>query len=133
MRVGLLDRIISILCYFTFGFFSVIWLIFANVTRKKISPYLAFNLYQAIFISIIFAVISLLYSISYNLLKDIPFIGKVAIWFDMFFNQTPLYFTFTLSGLLITLLILYFSLICLSGRRPYIPYVSDIVKANFGG
>ena len=133
MRVTLLDRIISILCYFTFGFFSVIWLIFANVTKKKITPYLSFNIYQAIFISIAFAIISLLYSISLNFLSVIPFIGKVVVWFDLFFNKTPLYFTFTISGLLITLLITYFSLICLSGRRPYIPIISDIVKANFGG
>ena len=133
MRVGLLDRIISILCYFTFGFFSVIWLIFAYVARKKTSPYLAFNLYQAIFISIIFAVISLLYNIALNLLSVIPFIGKVVTWLDIFFNQSPFFFTFTLSGLFVTLLIVYFSLICLTGRRPYIPFVSDIVKANFGG
>lgn len=133
MRVNLLDRIISVLCYFTFGFFSVIWLIFANVAKKKITPYLAFNIYQAIFISIILAIISLLYSIALNFLSVIPVVGKAFVWFDLFFNKTPLYFTFTISGLLITLLISYFSLICLSGRRPHIPVVSDIVKANFGG
>lgn len=133
MRVSLLDRIVSILCYYTFGIFSIIWLIFANVTRKNISSFLSFNIYQAIFISIILAVISLLYSIALNFLSVIPFIGKIVVWFDLFFNKTPIYFTFTISGLLITLIILYFSLICLSGRRPKIPVISDIVKANFGG
>ena len=133
MKPTMLDRIISILCYYTFGMFSIIWIIFAHVSRKKISSFLSFNLYQAIFVSIILAVISLLYGIAFNLLSVIPFIGKVVVWLDLFFNQTPIYFTFTISGLLITILVLYLSLPCLLGRRPIVPLVSDIVKANFGG
>ena len=133
MNASIADRIISILCYYTFGIFSVIWLIFANVARKPISSYLAFNMYQAIFVSILLAIFSLLYSIMFNFLSIVPFLGKLVVWFDLFFNKTPLYFTFTLSGLLVTLLILYFSLLCLIGKRPYIPLISEIVKANFGG
>ncbi|MBQ8634973.1 hypothetical protein IJ425_02320 [bacterium] len=133
MNPSILDRIISILAYYTFGIFSIIWLIFANLTRKRISPFLSFNMYQAIFLSIVLAIISLIYSIAINLLSIVPFIGKFAIWFDLFFNRTPLYFTFTVSGLLVSLLLLYFSFFCLIGKRPRIPLVSDIVNANFGG
>ena len=127
------DRIISILCYYTFGMFSIIWLIFSYVTKRRISPFLSFNMYQAIFVSIVLAIISLLYNISINLLSVIPFVGKVAMWFDVFFNKTPIYFTFTLSGLFVTLLVLYFSILCLMGKRPNVPLISDIVNANFGG
>lgn len=133
MKQNMTDRIISVLAYCTFGMFSIIWLIFANLTRKNISSFLAFNIYQAIFISFILAIISLLYGIAINLISVIPLIGKLAVAFDIFFNQTPLYFSFTISGFLTTLLVLYLSILSFMGKRPQIPLVSDIVCANFGG
>lgn len=133
MSASIGDRVISILSYYTFGIFSLIWIVFANLTRKKISQFLSFNLYQAIFISVVLAVISLLYGIAINLVSVIPFLGKFAIAFDIFFNKTPLYFSFTLSGFFVTLLVFYLSIMSLLGKRPYIPLVSDVVRANFGG
>ncbi len=127
------DRIISLLAYFTFGIFSIIWIIFANMTKKTMSTFLSFNLYQAIFISVVLAVISYIYSIAINILSVVPFINNIARWFDVFFNQTPLYFTFTMSGLLVTILVVYLSIMSLLGKKAYIPVVSDIISSNFGG
>ena len=132
MKISLNDRIISILAYFTFGMFSLIWIIFANLTKKRISPFLSFNLYQAIFLSVVFFILGYLYSIAINLMSPIPFIGKLAVMFDLFFNQTPLFFTFTFSGLIVTLIVLYLSVFSLMGKKPYIPFISDVVKENFG-
>ena len=133
MKITLGDKIISILCYYTFGIFGIIWLVIAHVMRKRIHSFVMFNISQSIFISILLAVLSLLYGIATNFLIPIPFIGKAVAWFDVFFNQTPLYFTFTLSGFLTTLLIVYLSVVCLIGKKPVVPLVSDIVDANFGG
>ena len=133
MTVSISDRIVSVLSYYTFGIFSIVWLIFANVAKKRISPYLYFNIFQAIFISVLLAAISLIYQIAINLISVIPFIGKLAISFHIFFNQTPLFFGFTLSGLIVTIFISVLSLLCLIGKKPYIPFVSDIVEANTGG
>ena len=127
------DRIISLLAYFTFGIFSIIWIIFANMTKKTMSTFLSFNLYQAIFISVVLAVISYIYSIAINILSVVPFINNIARWFDVFFNQTPLYFTFTISGLLVTILVVYLSIMSLLGKKAYIPVISDIISSNFGG
>ena len=118
MKSSIKDRIISILAYFTFGFFSLIWLIFAYLTKKRSTPFLMFNLYQAIFVSLVFAVLSLVY--------------EIANAFHLFFVATPIYFGTSISGMLVTLLILYFALACLIGKRPYIPLVSEIIKENFG-
>ncbi len=133
MNNTLVDRIVSILSYYTFGIFSIIWIIFANVTKKRISPFLSFNLYQAIFVSVCLAVISLIYSIAINFISVIPFIGNLAKAFDLFFNQTPLYFTFSVSGLLVTILTTYLAIMSLLGKKPYLPVVSDIITSNFGG
>ena len=133
MNNTLLDRLVSILSYYTFGIFSIIWIIFANLTKKRISQFLAFNLYQAIFLSICLAIISLIYSIAINFISVIPFIGNIAKSFDLFFNQTPLYFTFSVSGLLITILTTYLAIMSLLGKKPYFPIISETVTSNFGG
>ena len=133
MNNTLVDRIVSILSYYTFGIFSIIWIIFANVTKRRISSFLSFNLYQAIFVSVCLAVISLIYSIAINFISVIPFIGNLAKAFDLFFNQTPLYFTFSVSGLLVTILTTYLAIMSLLGKKPYLPVVSDIITSNFGG
>ena len=133
MNNTIIDRIVSVLSYYTFGIFSIIWIIFANVTKRRISSYLSFNLYQAIFVSVFLAVISLIYSIAINFISVIPFIGNLAKSFDLFFNQTPLYYTFSISGLLVTILTTYLAIMSLLGKKPYLPVVSDIITSNFGG
>jgi len=127
------DRIVSALSYFTFGIFSIVWLIFAKIINKKISHYLLFNIFQSIMISVILAVISLLYSIAINFMSVIPFVNNLVKTFDLFFNQTPIYFSFTISGLITTILVLYLILMSILGLKPYVPLVSDTVNNNFGG
>ena len=133
MNNTFIDRIVSILAYYTFGIFSIIWIIYANVTKKRISAFLSFNLYQAIFVSVCLAVISLIYGIAINFISVLPFVGNLARTFDLFFNQTPLYFTFSVSGLLVTILTTYLAIMSLLGKKPYLPVVSDIITSNFGG
>ena len=133
MNPSLSDRIISVLIYFTLGIFGIVWIIFANLTNKKIGNFLMYNLYQAIFISVGLCVLSLLYDAMINLLKIIPFVGEIVAKFHLFFFETPLYFSFTLSGFICTLFLLYLSVVALTGRKPYLPCISDVVKSNLGG
>ena len=133
MKVALSDRLISVLAYTTFGIFSLVWILYANFTKKEMSLFLKFNIFQAIFISIILYIISLLYEIAINFLSVVPFIDKIVTSFDIFFNETPIYSTLTLSGFLTTLLIIYLSILCILGKKAYIPTISDIVQTNIRG
>ena len=129
----MLDRIVGVFTYITMGIFGLIWLIFSYVTGRKITSFVAFNIYQSMFILAIFSIFSLVYNIALNLLSIIPFIGKLFINIDIFLNQTPLYFGFSITGLILTIFIGYLALLAFLGRKPYVPYVSDIVISNFGG
>lgn len=133
MRNSLMDRIISILTYYTMGIFGLIWLVFSHLTKKGTSSFLAYNIYQSIFISALLAVFSLVYNIGLNFISVIPFIGKLMMSFDIFINQTPIYFSFTLSGLILTIFITYLAAISLLGKKPFVPYISNIIVSNFGG
>ena len=132
-KVCISDRLVSAVSYYTCGIFSIIWIIFSNITNKRITPFLTFNLYQAIFLSVALAVISLIYSIAINILAVVPFVNILVKKFDLFFNQTPIYFVFTLSGLIVTTILTYLAILSLMGRRPHIPLISDMINHNFGG
>ena len=131
--VSISDRLFSALAYGTCGVFSLVLIIAANIMKKRMTPFLIFNLYQAIFLSVVLYIFSIVYSIAVNILSVIPFIGSLAKGFDLFFNQTPLYFGCTLSGFVVALIIIYLIVFSLFGRRPHIPMVSDLINGNFGG
>ncbi len=133
MNPSLLDRIISFISYYTFGIFSIIWIIFANLTGRKISPFLSYNIYQAIFISVILAMISLIYDIAINFMSVIPIVGNIVKNIHLFLNATPLYFGFTITGFIVTIFISILAIVSLFGKRPKVPFVSDIIKSSFGG
>lgn len=132
-EVNMVDRIVSVLTYYTMGIFGLIWLVFSALTKRRISSFLAFNLYQSMFILAIISIFSLVYNIALNILSVVPFIGQMFIKLDIFLNQTPLYFTFTITGLIFTIFVTYLALLALLGKKPYVPYVSEIIKTNFGG
>jgi len=131
-QVSFSDRIISVLTYFTIGFFGLIWIIWANIRKIRISKFTLFNIYQAIFISIILAIFSLLYDISISFLSALPFVGNLFKSFHIFFTQTPIYFTNTISGLIITIFIGYLILMSILGLKPKVPLISNVIESNFG-
>jgi len=133
MKVSFVDRIVSSLAYFTFGTFSIVWIIYVNVAKKRMSPYLSFNLYQAIFVSLILAVLAYIFEILCECTVAVPYVGALLEKINLFVNHTPIFYTFTLTGFLVTLLVFYLIFLCLIGKRPFIPFISDVIKENFGG
>ena len=133
MNPTFLDKIISIASYCTFGIGSIIWIVFSYITKKRISSFLSFNLYQAIFISIVLAIFSLIYDIAINLMSIIPLIGPLVGKLNIFITRIPIIFSMSITGLLVTGLLVYLSVLCLIGKKPRIPGISDLITSNFGG
>ena len=50
MNISLTDKIVSVLTYYTFGIFGLIWLVYAYLAKKSINSFCIFNIYQSIFI-----------------------------------------------------------------------------------
>lgn len=129
---SIVDRVASAITYFTFGIFGIIWLIYVNVAKKPITKFAIFNIYQSFFVSIIFAVINIGYDFLYKLCYTIGFLRKILTSFDLFFNGTPIYQGYSISGLIITIFIGYLVILTLLGKRPFIPFVSNIIEINTG-
>lgn len=133
MNISLTDKIVSVLTYYTFGIFGLIWLVYAYLAKKSINSFCIFNIYQSIFVSVVLYIISLLWGIAIGFISVVPLIGKFMVSLDIFINQTPMYFSFTLSGFVLMVFLSYLAVLSFLGKKPFVPYVSNIIRSNFGG
>ena len=133
MNKNITDRIICILSYWSAGFFGILYLIFAYMTKKTTSSFVLFNIYQSLFISIVLYILSFVYNIFINLVSVIPVINKIVFLTDNFIFRMPVIFNCTFIGLCLIILYLYLALFCVMGKKPFIPLVSQIINENFGG
>ena len=131
VRVQIMERIISALSYLTFGMAGVVWIIVSYIVKNRMSAFCSYNVYQSIFFAIFIYILSLFCSIVAGLLGAVPFLGGLINDFVMFFTQTPVYFGYTLWGLIVFAIVCYLALFSLLGRYPYLPFISDVIGSNF--
>ncbi len=134
MKESILDRILAFLAYYTFGIFSIVLLIFFCVTKKSMSPFLIYHIYQSVFVATILACLSGIYSFLLRMIINLPFemtFLKTSLTnFDIFLNQTPILFAFSLTGFVVVALITYLGAFALFGKKSYLPFISDIINSN---
>lgn len=127
--VTISDRILATGSYLTLGFIGMIWLIVSMlIVKKPMSRYLTCNIVQSFVLSILYAILSLAYSIFIGLLTSIPFIGGLFLKLHIFLFATPVFNTMNFINYLILLFLCYLSIIAIFGKLPYVPYITDIAK-----
>ena len=124
--VGWLDRIISILSYITAGWFGMIYCIIMYFRKKMPSRFIRYNVFQSIFISLLFFVLSFGLGLLLKFLSYIPFLNYVVATITFQFNR-PILLQYSLVQVFIIGLTLYMSVICLIGRLPRVYWVSKII------
>ena len=130
---SIVDRAVSALTYFTFGIFGIIWLIYVNVAKKEMTAFTMFNVFQSCCITVILAVIGYAFGIILQIVSVIPILGPMLKNFNLFFNGTPIYMGYSISGLIIAILIGYMTVVSLIGKKPFVPFISPIIQANIRG
>lgn len=126
-----IEKIISVLSYFTMGIVGLLWLILANVLKKRLKHFLMYNIVQSMLISVFLAVFKLILDIVLSVLSIIPFIDGILAVFNWFISVKVIsifYFSFSILELLIFVLICYISVGVIIGRIFYIPTLTDIVN-----
>lgn len=130
-----IEKIISILSYFTFGMVGFVWIIIGAITKQNLRPFIRFHIFQSIFLSILFFLVSNFLILIINMLQIIPGINILAGILSFFFAVSIINIgTLHLSivQIAILLLLIYLSIGVLKGKYSYIPWVSDIIKYNIG-
>ncbi len=129
----LFERFVAAGSYLTLGTIGMIWFIVnALVVKAPMSKYLTTNLVQSFVLSIIYAIVTLIYNTFIGLLASIPFIGKLFTALHVFIFQTPVYHTMSLIHFILVVFLIYLSLISLIGKLPYVPYITDVSKKIYG-
>ena len=124
-----IERIISFSTYLTAGGVGCVWLIIAELLKKRVTKFLMYHIFQSIFISILFFLIYNLIGFVSIILYKIPVINVIPYLINL-----PISFLFNLSIVqaCTTFIILYLAITSGLGYYSYLPWVSNIIKANPG-
>lgn len=130
-KIQPVEKIISLLSYFSMGMVGFIWLIIAFRLKKQLRYFLRYNIIQSIIISIIFAVIKLITDILLSILVLIPSLDRIIATINWFLSIKVIsifYLSFNIFQLLLFILLSYISIGLLLGKIFYIPILSNIMN-----
>lgn len=125
----LIERIIASLSYMTMGMVGFIWLIIGLFTKASLKAFLKYHIFQSIFISLGFAVLSIFVGWVSNILSFIPFINKLVAQINFLLNM-PLIFDYSILQTVIYVFLIYLAVTSFAGKFSYIPWISDIIDQN---
>ena len=124
------ERIIASGSYLTMGLVGFVWFLLSYfVLKKEMSKFLSCNIFQSFIISILCAVLSIVYDIVMRIIFAIPFIGKFFYFLHVLIFSTPIFNTLTLANFITLAILLYLSIFPLFGTLPFIPYITNVVKS----
>lgn len=125
----LIEKIIASLSYITFGFVGFFWLLLGIFTRNNLRPYLKYHIFQSIFISIAYFLLGAFLGLIMNILSVIPFVNQLVLQLTFYLNA-PILLGFSLIQSFVYILIIYLVVTCFQGQFSYLPWISEIIKAN---
>lgn len=125
----MIEKIIAALTYITMGMAGFIWLIVGLFTKARLKPFLQYHIFQSIFISLGFTILSIFIGWLSNLLSFIPLINRLVAQVTFLLNM-PLIFDYSLLQSIIYAILIYLAITAFMGKYSYIPWVSDIIDQN---
>jgi len=124
-----IEKIIAALSYLTSGLVGFVWLILGAILKLGIRPFLLYHIYQSIFLSFLFFIISFGLKLVLDILSFIPLIGQLISTLTFMFTASVIG-GYSILNIIISLVVLYLALTSLMGKYSYLPWVSNIIKAN---
>ncbi len=125
----MIERLVAGFSYLTMGMAGFIWLIISLFTKAALKPFLQYHIFQSIFISLAFTVLSIFIGWLSNLLSLIPFINTLVAQLNFLLNM-PMFFDYSLIQTVIYLFLIYLAVMAFAGKYSYIPWISDIIDQN---
>lgn len=126
-----LEKIVSVLSYFTMGFVGLIWLLISVAYKRKLKYFLMYNIAQSMIISIILYIFKLVIDIVFSIFSLIPFLNTVVAVLNYIISVKLVkiaFLSFSIVELFVFLLLIYISVGVLLSRIFYIPVLSNIMN-----
>lgn len=129
------EKVISVLSYWTFGMVGLVYWIIAIVMKQKLKTFVGYHILLSIFLSLLLYIISNILVLLSNLLGIIPFL-KPLIFSLLVIFKSELISVFGLHFSLVTLITMglytYLSVGAILGKYSYLPWVSEVINYNLG-
>lgn len=127
VSVGWFDRIVSAVSYLTAGWGGMIIFVIMYIRKKTPSHFLQFNVFQSIFISLLFFVIAGSLEIIVKILSYIPFINYLTAQILFLLNR-PFIWSYSLIQAILSGILIYLTVFSVLGKYPKIPGISKIIE-----
>lgn len=129
------ERIVSALSYLTVGWIGLIYFIILYFAKKQTTYFLRYNVFQSIFISLLYFVLSMAFGLIANLLLHIPYVNYLVSQILFFFNKPVLQIpllndSFSVIQVLTIGLTLYLAIMAVLGKYPRIYKISSIIDRS---
>ena len=124
-----MEKLVSALSYLTMGFVGFIYLVIVILTKKNLKPFLKYHIFQSIFISIGYYLLTIFIGLVCNILLFIPIINKITTMI-LYYTTINIIFGCSIIGLFVYAVLFYLIITSFQGKYSYIPWVSDIIKMN---
>lgn len=125
----MIERIVAALSYFTVGFVGCAWLIISKFAGLRLTKFLTFHVFQSIFLSIGYVLLSFLISFIVQFFSMIPILNKITAQVIFLLNM-PVLVGYSVVQIFIYGLLIYCIVTSFAGKYTKIPYVSDIIGYN---
>lgn len=126
--VGLFDRFISCLSYLTAGWAGLIYFVVLYFKKRTPSYFVRFNVFQSIFISLLYFVLAMALGLVFQYLSYVPFINYLVSQISYIFNR-PILFDYSVIQIVVFSVVIYTSIFSLLGRYPRLYWISKIIDS----
>ena len=128
-----IEKIYSVISYATMGIFGFILLFIAYFQNKKLKFFLNYNIFQSIIIGISVSLIIFIFKLVLTIFSHIKFLDFAAAFLYNIFSFKiirlyPLNISFTITEIILFLLLVYIVVGIIIGRIFYIPFLTDFVS-----
>lgn len=127
---SLLERIVAVANYLTFGMVGFVWLILVALKKAKLTPFLQYHIFQTFFIVMLYWLLSVFVGLIAQLLAYIPFINILVVKIIYYFNALIFFGKYSIVSGTILLATIYLAFTSFVGQYSYIPWVSEIIGKN---
>ena len=124
--ISTVEKLLSAISYITMGWGGMIVVLLLYFCKKQMSRFLRYNIFQSIFVSLLFFCIAMLIGFIANILSYIPGINYLVAQISFLLNR-PLLFGYSFIQTAALSIVLYMAIISLTGRLPRLYFVSKII------
>ena len=128
-KISTIDKVASALTYVTAGWFGLFYCIYLYFQKKKISNFVRYNVYQSVFLVLLFFLCCGIFGLMFNILSHIPFIQIIVSWIQLLL-LSPILFDRSLFQIFVLIIIVYCVINAIEGKEPRLYWVSKIIDRN---